>query len=144
MQLAVVEVTNCHIAPQLLKDFSEVQPFVRKLSCERPLAHSQTASDVSQDHSSMWKQRRNCVLNSGAQLAQITSFMGQRRFAIFQEEVIEITVRVNERQLTCADVQGKLVCVSSELYVRSDKSGHLGGASRSMMSNGEVLRHEVL
>ena len=125
MQLAVVEVTNCQIAPQLLKDFSEIQPFVRKLSCERPLAHSQTASDVSQDHSSMWKQRRNRILNSGAQLAQINYSMGQRRFAIFQEDVIEIIVRVNERQLTCADVQDKLVFVGTELYVRSDKSGHL-------------------
>src|SRR6185436_17386229 len=121
MQLAVVEVTNCQIAPQLRNDFSEVQPFVRKLSCERPLAHSQTASDVSQDHSSMWTERRNRVLNSGAQLAQITYSLGQRRFAIFQEEVIEIIVRVNERQLTCADVQGKLICVSAELYVRPDK-----------------------
>src|SRR6478672_5439241 len=135
MQLAVVEVTNRQIAPQLLKDFGEVQPFVRKLSCKCPLAHSQTASDVSQDYSSMWKQRRNRILNSGAQLAQITFSMGQRRFAIFQEEVIEITVRVNERQLTCADVQGKLVCVTTELYVRSDKSGHFGVGSRSMVSN---------
>src|SRR5258707_3604007 len=91
----------------------------------------------------MWKQRRNRVLNSGAQLAQITSSVGYRRFAIFQEDVIEITVRVNERQLTCADVQGKLVGVSTELYFRSDKSRHFGGASRSMMSDREVLRYEV-
>jgi len=27
MQLAVIEVTNCQIAPRLLKYFSEVQPF---------------------------------------------------------------------------------------------------------------------
>ena len=46
MQLAVIEVTNCQIAPQLLKYFSEVQPFVRKPSCKRPLAHSQTSSNV--------------------------------------------------------------------------------------------------
>src|SRR5258707_15403686 len=91
----------------------------------------------------MWKQRRNRVLNSGAQLAQITSSVGYRRFAIFQEEVIEITVRVNERQLTCADVQGKLVCVSTKLHFRSDKPRHFGDGSRSMMSNREVLRYEV-
>ena len=92
----------------------------------------------------MWKQRRNRVLNSGAQLAQITSSMGQRRFAIFQEQVIEMIVRVNERQLTCVDVQGKLVRVSTELYFRSDETRHFRGASRSMMSNREVLRYEVL
>jgi len=46
MQLAVIEVTNRQIAPQLLKYFREVQPFVRKPSCKRPLAHSQTASNV--------------------------------------------------------------------------------------------------
>jgi hypothetical protein len=34
MQLAVIEVTSCQITPQLLKYFSEVQPFVRKLSCK--------------------------------------------------------------------------------------------------------------
>jgi hypothetical protein len=45
MQLAVVEVTNCQIAPQPLKDFSEVQPFVRKPSRKRPLALSQPASN---------------------------------------------------------------------------------------------------
>ncbi len=48
MQLAVIEVTNRQIAPQLLQYFSEVQSFVRKLSCQRPLAHSQTASNVFQ------------------------------------------------------------------------------------------------
>ena len=32
MQLAIIELTNCQIAAQLLKYFSEVQPFVRKLS----------------------------------------------------------------------------------------------------------------
>src|SRR6476660_9865714 len=144
MQLAVVEVTNRQIAPQLLKYFGEVQPFVRKPSCKRPIAHSQTASNVFHEYPSMRKQRRDRVLNSGAQLAQITFSMGQRRFAIPQEEVIEITVRVNERQLTCADVQGKLVCVTTELYVRSDKSGHFGVGSRSMVSKREVLRREVL
>src|SRR5262245_6234449 len=46
MQLAVIEVTNRQVAPQLLKYLGEVQTFVRKLSCKRPLAHSQTASDV--------------------------------------------------------------------------------------------------
>jgi len=55
MQLAVTEVTNRQIAPQLLKYFSEVQPFVRKLSSKRPLAHSQTASNVFYKHSSMRK-----------------------------------------------------------------------------------------
>src|SRR4029453_4157536 len=104
MQLAVIEVPNGQIAPQLLKYFSEVQPFVRKLSCKRPVAHSQTASNVFHDHSSMWKQRRNGVLNSGAQLAQIASSMGQRRFAMFQEKVIEISIRVNKRQGTCVNV----------------------------------------
>src|SRR6516165_7882839 len=68
MQLAVIEVTNCQIAPQLLKYFNEVQPFVRKLSCKRPLAHSQTASNVFHKHSSMRKQRRDGVLNSRPQL----------------------------------------------------------------------------
>src|SRR5262249_52225836 len=66
MQLAVIEVTNCQIAPKLLKYVSEVQPFVRKLSGQRPLAHSQTASNVFQEHSSMRKQRRDRVLNSCA------------------------------------------------------------------------------
>ena len=41
MQLAVIEVSNRQVTSQLLKYFSEVQPFVRKLSCKRPLAHSQ-------------------------------------------------------------------------------------------------------
>jgi hypothetical protein len=56
MQLGVIKVLNCQIAPQLLKYFSEVQPFVRKLSGQRPLAHSQTASDVIHHHPSMRKQ----------------------------------------------------------------------------------------
>src|SRR6266436_2250823 len=144
MQLAVIEVTNRQIAPQLLKYFSEVQPFVRQLSCKRPLAHSKPASNVFHEHTSMRKHRRYSVLNSRAQLAHITSSIGQRRFAIFQEEAIEITVRMNERQLTCVGVQGKLVCVSTELYFRSDKTRHFRGASRSMMSNREVLRHKLL
>src|SRR5215467_2199817 len=76
VQLAVIEVTNCQIASQLLKYFSEVQPFVRKLSGQRPLAHSQTASNVFHEHSSMRKQRRDGVLNSCAQLAHITSSIG--------------------------------------------------------------------
>src|SRR5262249_60454540 len=46
VQLAIVEVTNCQIAPQLLKYLREVQPFVRKPSCKRPLAHSHTAGNV--------------------------------------------------------------------------------------------------
>src|SRR3954466_15506286 len=112
MQLAVVEVTNRQIAPQLLKYFGEVQPFVRKLSCKCPIAHSQTASNVFHEYSSMRKQRRDRVLNSGAQLAQITFSMGQRRFTILQEEVIEITVRVNEPQFTGIGVEGKLVVIS--------------------------------
>src|SRR5260221_9990935 len=76
MQLSLIEVTNRQIAPQLLKYFSEVQPFVRKLSCKRPLAHSQTASNVFQEHSSMRKNRRDRILNSRAQLAHITSSIG--------------------------------------------------------------------
>src|SRR5258708_2773688 len=76
MQLAVIEVTNRQIAPQLLKYFSEVQSLVRKLSCQRPLAHSQTASNVFNEHSSMRKQRRDRVLNSRAKLAHITSSTG--------------------------------------------------------------------
>jgi hypothetical protein len=40
MQLAVVEVTDCKIATQVLKYFSEVQTFVRKPSRKRFLAHS--------------------------------------------------------------------------------------------------------
>src|SRR5262249_14177592 len=76
MQLAVIEVTNRQIAPQLLKYFSEVQPFVRKLTCKRPLAHSQTASKVFHGHLSMRKKRRDRVLNSRAQLAHITSSAG--------------------------------------------------------------------
>src|SRR5215470_15629772 len=76
MQLAVVEVTNRQIASQLLKYFSEVQALVRKPSCKRPLAHPQTASDVFHEHSSMRKQRRDRILNSGAQLAPITASFG--------------------------------------------------------------------
>jgi hypothetical protein len=53
MQLAVIEVTNCQTVPQLLKYFREVQPFVRKPSCKRPLAHSQTASNVFHEHPPM-------------------------------------------------------------------------------------------
>jgi hypothetical protein len=55
MQLAVIEVRNCQIAPQSLKYFREVQPFVRKPSCKRPLAHSQTAGNISHEHFSMRK-----------------------------------------------------------------------------------------
>src|SRR5215467_8892426 len=76
MQLAIVEVTNRQIASQLLKYLSEVQAFVRKPSCKRPLAHPQTASDVFHEHSSMRKQRRDRVLNSRAQLAPITASFG--------------------------------------------------------------------
>src|SRR6476620_7057772 len=66
MQLWIIKVPNCHIPPQLLKYFSEVQPFVRKPSGERPLAHSQTASNVAHHYPSMRKQRRYRVLNSRA------------------------------------------------------------------------------
>src|SRR5215468_8568970 len=104
MQLAVIEVTNRQIAPQLLKYFSEVQAFVRKPSCQRPLAHSQTAGNVFHEHPSMRKHRRDRVLNPGAQLAHVTSSIGQRRFAIFQEKVVEIAVGVNKRQLTGVNV----------------------------------------
>ena len=76
MQLVIIEVTNRQIAPQLLKYFGEVQPFVRKLSCKCPLAHSQTASNVFHEYPSMWKQRRDRVLNSRAQLARINSSIG--------------------------------------------------------------------
>src|SRR5262249_37405360 len=101
MQLAVIEVTNRQIAPQLLKYFREVQSFVRKPSCKRPLAHSQTAGNVFHEHSSMRKHRRDRVLDFRAQLAHITSSIGQRRFAIFQEKVAEISISMNKRQLTC-------------------------------------------
>src|SRR5262249_53622179 len=74
MQLVVLEVTNRQVAPQVLKYFSKVQPFVRELSCKRPLAHSQTASDVFHEHFSMRKHRRDCVLNSRTQLAHIITF----------------------------------------------------------------------
>src|SRR6266508_4250557 len=108
MQLAVIEVTNRQIAPQLLQYFSEVQSFVRKLSCQRPLAHSQTASNVFHDHSSMRKHRRDRVLNSRAQLAHITSSIGYRRIAIFQKKVIEKTRSVAARG--CApSARGKFV-----------------------------------
>src|SRR6516165_4240179 len=76
MQLGVIEVTNCQIAPQLLKYFSEVQSFVRKLSCKRPLSHSHAAGNVFHEHSPMGKQRRDRVLNLRAQLAHITSSIG--------------------------------------------------------------------
>src|SRR5262245_5173684 len=104
MQLAVVEVTNRQIASQLAKYFSEVQALVRKPSCKRPLAHPQTASDVFHEHPSMRKQRRDCVLNSRAQLAYVTFFLGHRSFAIFQEKIVETSISVNERQLTCVSI----------------------------------------
>src|SRR5262245_11169644 len=104
VQPAVIEVTNCQIAPQLLKYFSEVQPFVRKPSCKRPLAHSQTAGNVFHAHLSMGKHRRDRVLNPGTQLAHVTSSIGWRRFGIFQRKVAEITISVNNRQLTCVKV----------------------------------------
>jgi hypothetical protein len=76
MQLAVTEATNRQIAPQLLKYFGKVQPFVGKLSGQRSLAHSQTAGNIFHEHSSMRKKRRDRVLNSRAQLAHITSSIG--------------------------------------------------------------------
>jgi hypothetical protein len=76
MQLAIIEVADCQIASQLLKYFGEVQPFVRKFSCKRPSAHSQTASNVFRGHLSVWKQRGDCVLNSRAQLAHISFSIG--------------------------------------------------------------------
>jgi hypothetical protein len=76
MQLGVIKVSNRQIAPQLLKYFSEVQPFVRKLSGQRPFAHSQTASNVIHQHPAIRKQRRYRVLYSRPQLAFITSSIG--------------------------------------------------------------------
>src|SRR4029077_13295287 len=76
MQLAVIDIMNCEIVAQLLKYLSEVQPFVRELSSKRPLAHSQTASNVFHVHSSMGKQLRDRVLNSRAQLAHISFPIG--------------------------------------------------------------------
>ena len=77
MQFAVIEVANCQIAPKLLKYFSEVQPFVRKPSRKRPLAHSQAAGNVFHEHSSMGKHRRDRVLNLRAQLAHIWGIPGE-------------------------------------------------------------------
>ena len=92
----------------------------------------------------MRKHRRDRVLNSRAQLARISSSIGYRRLAIFQEKVIEMSISVNQRQLTCVGVEGKLVRIGAELHFRSNKSGHVGGNFRSMMSNREVLWDEVL
>jgi hypothetical protein len=58
VQLAVIEVTNCQIAPQLLKYFSEVQPFVRKLPGRSPLAHSQAANSLHVDCVIEWPSAR--------------------------------------------------------------------------------------
>src|SRR5262245_45503257 len=57
MHLAVVEVTNRQIAPEVLEYLAVVQPFIRELSCKCPLAHSQTASHVFHEHPSMRKHR---------------------------------------------------------------------------------------
>src|SRR6516225_11018027 len=76
MQLAVIKVADRQIAPQLLKYFSEVQPFVGEPSCQRPLAHSQTAGNVVHAHLSMRKHRRDRVLNSRTQLAHVASSIG--------------------------------------------------------------------
>src|SRR5262245_61707086 len=46
MHLAIVEVTNRQIAPELLKYLTVVPPCVRELPCKRPLAHSDTASSA--------------------------------------------------------------------------------------------------
>src|SRR5262245_30539243 len=118
MQLAIVEVANRQIAPQLLKYLIEVQPFGRKSSCKRPLAHSQIASDVFREHPSMGKQRRDRVLNSRAQLGHTGSSTCQRRLTISQEQVIEIRIRVNKRQFARIKVQGKLIRVSAESHFR--------------------------
>src|SRR5262245_16188289 len=76
MHLAVVEVTNRQIAPEVLKYLTVVQPLVRKFSCKRPLAHSKTASHLFQEHPSMRKHRRDRVLDSRTQLAHATSSIG--------------------------------------------------------------------
>src|SRR5215472_17508710 len=76
VQPAIIEVTNCQIAPQLLKYFGEVQPFVREPSCKRSLAHSQTAGNVFHAHLSMRKRRRDRVLNSRTQLAHVACSIG--------------------------------------------------------------------
>src|SRR6516225_8336454 len=76
VQPAVIKVTNCQIAPQLLKYFGEVHPYSRKPSCKRPLAHSQTAGNVVHARLSMRKHRRDRVLNPGAQLAHVASSIG--------------------------------------------------------------------
>ena len=76
MQLAVIKVTNRKIAPQLMKYFSEVQPFIRKLSRKRSLAHSETARNVFREHSSMRKQGRDRILNPSTQLTHLTFSIG--------------------------------------------------------------------
>src|SRR5262245_49839254 len=76
MHLAVVEVTNRQIAPEVLKYLTVVQSFVRKFSCERPLAHSKTASNVFDEHPPMRKHRRDRVLDAGTQLAYASSSIG--------------------------------------------------------------------
>src|SRR5215475_13851453 len=76
VQPAVIEVANCQVAPQLLKYFGEVQPFVREPSCKRPLAHSQTAGNVFHARLSMRKHRRDRVLDPRTQLAHVASAIG--------------------------------------------------------------------
>src|SRR5258708_36486198 len=107
MQLAVIKVTNRQIAPQLLKYFGKVEPFVRKLSGQRSLAHSQTAGNVFHEHPSMRKKRRDRALNSRAQLAHITSSIGSRRFPTFQQYVIWIRTGLGNRPHTGVRVEGR-------------------------------------
>src|SRR6478672_13293675 len=50
-----------------------------------------------------------------------------------------MSIRVNKRQGTCVNVQGKRVCVSAELHFRSDKSRHFGGVSRSIEADSALV-----
>src|SRR5262245_46193721 len=91
----------------------------------------------------MRKHRGDGVLNFRAQLAPIAWSAGEGSLAVFQQEIIEIVVGIDKRQLASVKVEAKLVCLGAELHFRSNKSRHFGVVPGSIMRNREVLGYEI-
>src|SRR5262245_42067452 len=91
----------------------------------------------------MRKHRGDGVLNFRAQFAPIACSAGEGSLAVFQQEIIEIIVGIDKRQLACVEVEGKLVCLGAELHFCSNKSCYFGVVTGSIMRNREVLGYEI-
>ena len=96
-----MKITNREIASQLLKYLGEIQPFVRKLPPERPLAHSQITSNVSDEqvYEGVEKALRKYFGKRGERVVQdnlLAVERGYREVIEVPREVMSATAKVDK------------------------------------------------